>query len=151
MVYIDKQNFNISVDKVDNSFECDDMIADTVSLLNRKGYTTKYSCSGHPSTNFRLVDTYIAFDKDIKLPYIPDYKIDPISFEYVKEHNFNILRLNLLEAKATLGMLMMINYALLEWSRSLPIYDEDTKYASKVFDIFDKIMEGMDDLKWMKK
>jgi hypothetical protein len=32
----------------DDYFEVDDLIALTISLLNKKGYYTKFCCSGHP-------------------------------------------------------------------------------------------------------
>lgn len=52
MVYIDKKDFNIyqSVSDVRIQaplFEVDEFIAPIISLLNKKGYVTKYCCSGH--------------------------------------------------------------------------------------------------------
>ena len=41
--YIDKKTFEI----VDNVFEVDEDIADIISILNKKGYYTKFCCSGH--------------------------------------------------------------------------------------------------------
>ena len=41
--YINKETFEI----VDNIFEVDEDIAETISILNKKGYYTKYCCSGH--------------------------------------------------------------------------------------------------------
>lgn len=51
--YIDKETFEI----VDNIFEIDEDIAETISVLNKKGYYTKYCCSGHV-TNPRLYELY---------------------------------------------------------------------------------------------
>ncbi len=41
--YIDTKTFDI----IDNVFEVDENIAESISLLNKKGYYTRYSCSGH--------------------------------------------------------------------------------------------------------
>lgn len=41
--YINKETFEI----VDNVFEVDEDISQTISILNKKGYYTKYCCSGH--------------------------------------------------------------------------------------------------------
>ncbi len=41
--YIDTKTFDI----VNNVFEVDEKIAESISLLNKKGYYTRYSCSGH--------------------------------------------------------------------------------------------------------
>lgn len=40
--YIDKKTFEI----VDNVFKVDEDIADTISILNKKGYYTKYYMNG---------------------------------------------------------------------------------------------------------
>lgn len=53
MAYIKKSDFSIlsgsNIDGfLDDCFECDDMIAPVIQELNRKGYTTKYCCGGHP-------------------------------------------------------------------------------------------------------
>lgn len=59
MAYINKNDFSI-VGYVDNYvlakdyFECDDLIAPAISLLNKKGYTTEFCCSGHP---FAIIDS----------------------------------------------------------------------------------------------
>lgn len=34
------------------SFECDDLIAPIISLLNKKGYKTKFCCAGHPYSEY---------------------------------------------------------------------------------------------------
>jgi hypothetical protein len=58
MAYMDKETFDIWEDsniegQLDNSFEIDELIAPAVQELNRKGYKTTFSCSGHqfPSIN----------------------------------------------------------------------------------------------------
>ena len=53
MAIINEKTFEIYSHSADprtleNSFECDDMIAPTIRTLNLKGYTTTYCCAGHP-------------------------------------------------------------------------------------------------------
>jgi len=72
-------------------FECDELLAPTISLLNKKGYKTLYCCSGHIKPSDVLVynhvyskyqknlniDCYIAFEKPVKLSNVPDgYNIE---------------------------------------------------------------------------
>ena len=57
MSYIDKESFNIfseiAIPEVEKrSFECDDLIAPVISVLNKKGYKTKFCCAGHPYPEF---------------------------------------------------------------------------------------------------
>ena len=54
MAYMDRENFQILGDsnidgQLDNSFEIDEVIAPAVESLNKKGYLTKFCCSGHPT------------------------------------------------------------------------------------------------------
>ena len=53
MSVIDKKTFEvfseITIPEVEKrSFECDDLIAPVISVLNQKGYKTKFCCCGHP-------------------------------------------------------------------------------------------------------
>lgn len=41
--------------------EVDDLIIDAVMVLNKKGWTTEYSCSGHNDES--RINTYIKFEK----------------------------------------------------------------------------------------
>ena len=48
MVYISKKDFSIhNYIPLQEYFEVDDLIAKTISVLNKKGYYTEYCCSGH--------------------------------------------------------------------------------------------------------
>lgn len=65
MAYINKKDFSIVGYVQDqrlkeNYFECDDLIAPAISLLNKKGYKTVFCCSGHP---YATIDT--CFSPDI--------------------------------------------------------------------------------------
>ena len=55
MAYINKNDFSIVTTvgplTKEDYFECDDLIAPAISLLNKKGYETNYCCSGHPYLN----------------------------------------------------------------------------------------------------
>lgn len=60
MAYINKKDFSIMADDItdlqgmeEDYFECDDIIAPTISLLNKKGYRTTFCCGGHP---FPIID-----------------------------------------------------------------------------------------------
>lgn len=57
MAYIDKKTFKpyseITVSEVEKrSFECDDLIAPIISILNQKGYKTSFCCAGHPYPHY---------------------------------------------------------------------------------------------------
>src|SRR5574344_734846 len=74
--YIDKDTYEV----VDNIFEVEEAIADTLSILNKKGYYTLYSCSGHVQ-NPRIYEKYV---------------LVPFSYTYIyilfdKHYHFNIL------------------------------------------------------------
>lgn len=80
MVAIDSKTFDIvlfdSVDSVNGEqfpkvFECDDYIAPVVSMLNRKGYYTQFSCQGHVSSS--------------KYRHIPDYENLVVEYETVPD------------------------------------------------------------------
>ena len=52
MAFINKKDFMVvsTIPKSESRayFECDDLIAPAISLLNKKGYRTRFCCSGHP-------------------------------------------------------------------------------------------------------
>ena len=62
MAYIHKKTFDILQesnidDFLDDYFECDDLIALPIQILNQKGYKTRFCCCGHP---FEKIDEYNA-------------------------------------------------------------------------------------------
>lgn len=96
--YINKNTFEI----VDNVFEVDDDIAETISILNKKGYYTSFSCSGHVKDS-RLYELYDINDKsifdDTYLGYIVDsdevnskillpYTFTQIYIMFTSKHDF---------------------------------------------------------------
>ena len=65
----------------------DELIAPTIAVLNQKGYTTRFCCSGHPENDWFSLDrteesgvqtsanplnAYIAFETGIELPTLPE-------------------------------------------------------------------------------
>jgi len=66
--------------------DIDEWIVPTIQVLNQKGYTTRFCCSGHPLDDWLFIDTskekgykesgnfvrsYIMFDEGITLPSLP--------------------------------------------------------------------------------
>jgi hypothetical protein len=61
--------------------EIDELFIPVIAELNRKGYKTKYCCSGHIEDTF---NSYIYFEDDIELPNLPDgYLFDKDAFPQV--------------------------------------------------------------------
>lgn len=92
---IDKTTFEVCTHAEDypNVFICDKSIAPVISILNKKGYETFASCSGHYRIEF-----YEYFDEDIsKLEkYLNDEriiikKVKDSSFDYWKEVDKTLL------------------------------------------------------------
>ena len=74
---IDKNTFEIYEHAEDypNIFICDKRIASSIALLNKKGYKTLASCSGHYRLEWndqKDTSTYILFDKIYEFNYIPN-------------------------------------------------------------------------------
>ena len=69
----------------DGYVEIDELIAPSIQTLNRKGYITEWSCSGHPLEECFIIDgelgkyqkgkdlsnSYIIFKEGISLPALP--------------------------------------------------------------------------------
>ena len=103
--------------------EVDELMLPTIIELNKKGYYTKYCCSGHYYD--RSPNGYIYFDKGITIPSLPlGYKYDENNSEsntirndfsqYIDEEDTNYESDKYFE---------IINYnvsALLDWAKSLP-------------------------------
>ena len=117
------------------------------SPLNKKGYKTKYSCSGHPSARFkrdkfrdgvlnkRLYSTArIVFAKDYDFPSIPkgwEMKVldeDKVGI-YVKPPTFKIM--DGLPKEAFYKWKKKYMYALENWVSNLPKFGEQNKTDEK--------------------
>ena len=59
VTYLDKDTYHIVNNLNNNSFEVDKSVANIISTLNIKGYTTKYSCSGHYLDNNIKIEKYL--------------------------------------------------------------------------------------------
>lgn len=96
--YIDKNTFEI----LENIFEVDDEIAESISLLNKKGYHTLFSCSGHLKepvyyksvcnisefNDDRPKDSYIVEIDDKNFTLLSKLKTISIYVNFDKEYNF---------------------------------------------------------------
>jgi hypothetical protein len=49
----------------------DDLFLEIIQVLNQKGYTTNICCSGHQKGLKRKALSYITFECNVTLPYIP--------------------------------------------------------------------------------
>ena len=63
-----KDNVRIEIKK---SIKVDPLIANAIKILNEKGYTTKFCCSGHPDelykyeNNLYHLGSYVTFEHDV--------------------------------------------------------------------------------------
>lgn len=118
-------------------FGVDELIAPSIILLNKKGYRTKFCCSGHIAPDEVVIfcekykkhyrnegiDSYITFEKNIKLPNLPKgYKFDNDNEN--PELN-NTIRKNFNHRKNPKNLLKDIidnSILLLEWVENLENY-----------------------------
>jgi len=114
-------------------FECDEMFAPILSVLNKKGYKTFYSCSGHIKSDYCVtynphykkvykthpIESYISFENGTELLNIPKgYRIDKVyrDDDYITIRRvFNSRR----RPKTLLRQLMNNAFTVLEWAEKL--------------------------------
>lgn len=84
VTYLDKDTYHIVNNLNNNSFEVDKSVANIISTLNIKGYTTKYSCSGH------YLDNNIKIEKIPKTESTKEELLDFLNennLKFIKEDN----------------------------------------------------------------
>ena len=82
---IDRQTFDVYLHAEDypKAFICDKLLSKVIALLNKKGYKTFASCSGHYQISF-----YEYFDIDIK--ELPEYENDShVILKNIRKNNFD--------------------------------------------------------------
>jgi hypothetical protein len=130
--------YSVLVDDYDDEFcplrECqghiasiDENIAPAIIELNKKGYATEFSCSGH--FNRAYLDNYISFATGVHFDSAPE----GFSLEKLQDHNgdiHHVIRLNLSDEEwekvSTEDRILAItrnNLAVLRWAKSLPQLD----------------------------
>lgn len=86
---INRTNYKVYKDSEDypNAFICDKLIAPAVAILNKKGYKTKASCSGHYKVEFYEyfncdISNYDEYSKDVRIII---KRVGDNSFDYWQE------------------------------------------------------------------
>ena len=133
----ERTDFIMKLESNLNRDEIDEMIFPAVELLNKKGYETKFSCSGHFDIN-RYEGTYIIFyendfpflpagfvmeslpAKDFSEPTAEERKngflwhIEPVTIYRLKKERFGTNRYKLFSE------ILKANLDLLQWAMKLP-------------------------------
>lgn len=106
--FIDSKTYEIIKDE--QVIEVDDAIAETISVLNKKGYKTKYCCSGHVKDIFRydrqvcdislldenkfkedFVEYFITNITDTNFSLITPREFTAIYIKFLNDYNFQEL------------------------------------------------------------
>ena len=150
-----------------NSFDIDEEMFPIIQILNQKGYTTTYCCSGHLhkpynsifdhneikilphiETNETRTCAYLLFALFVKLPYLPKswkfYKSDAKDGFYVIRHYWTKKQKECFKDNPYLYYRKRVKLLqnLYEWALSLPEYDE-------IIEPYYKILR--DDKEWKQK
>lgn len=177
MVYIGQKSFRIYKSIEDKNidepvFECDELLAPTIQLLNMLGYKTTYCCSGHLVDNERDTGTmkdypssvfngncYIVFEQSVEelreSGFVPISESIPMTdidanimkeFIFKNEHGVAVLRRTFPKDSARLFEMMNSAAALIKWApRLIPangIKDAVNKFVENKSYDFRLGMEG---------
>jgi hypothetical protein len=101
----------------------DENIVPALIELNRKGYYTNFSCSGHPTRAY--LDCYISFDKGIELENGPEgFQLQKAQDEHMDIHT--VIRKDIwdeewavIAVEDRLKIVADINISILKWAKSL--------------------------------
>ena len=99
--------------------EIDDLIVDTIIVLNRKGWTTKYCCSGHLNKDNGFVTTYIYFEKPPKT--------HPQGFRKDRDCIRPVVRDDAFVGLQGYDILVKLNRNMYEWALKLPSHPDRIK------------------------
>ena len=109
-----------------NLVKIDELYVVIIKILNQKGYTTTYCCSGH--TYAKLPQSYILFGEGIKLPSLPDGYVIDYEAHTIFESSKDIMEIrrdfyltsyeNEIELQKDILKSALV---VLEWAISLPI------------------------------
>ena len=138
--YLNSETFEI----MDNVFGVDESIAETISMLNKKGYYTKYCCSGH-TRDPRLYEMYnVKNNEDFELKslgYVVNENMDsynilmPYTFTAIyimfeKAHNFNNLPNNFKQNNNTIELI--IDYYIKDKRKNWREIEREIDEANKI-------------------
>ena len=123
------------------NIEIDSKLAFQISILNKKGYKTKFCCSGHALENF--ITTYIYFED--KIDSCPeDWYIDDDGYIIRGNRNRDWIELDFITRE---NILTNYNGNLLKWVLELePKENIKVYYVSELMDIYFKIISKIIDI-----
>lgn len=108
--------------------EIDELFIPVIAELNKKGYKTKFCCSGHICD---YPNSYIYFEDDIVLPSLPEgYMYDEDMYPHVDWSKWKIIRTirKEFDKSKSLNELSKDIYqnalVVLEWAEGLPVLDK---------------------------
>lgn len=160
-MFMDEKTYRIClINAMEGRFDVDFMIAKTIQLLNRKGYFTEFSCSGHAKKDDYVEvedldgniipdlyvtdyynEIYISFRKGTILPTLPD------GFHLESSENRESIYCYIdcdediknddgikgkRERLKILRKLIKKNYELFMWAKSLPNLNKNDKKSSHI-------------------
>jgi hypothetical protein len=103
--------------------DADETIVPALIELNKKGYYTQFSCSGHATRDY--VDCYIAFAEGINLPDAPEgFELQKLQDENMAIHN--VIRKDIWDeewlatpSEDRLKIIADMNISILKWAKLL--------------------------------
>jgi len=132
----------------DHEIEVDYDIQPAITLLNQKGYRTRYCCSGHCDDTFS--NAYIAFDKPYQFKEMPEgWTYDSFRYKGIKKEYRHVIRplnltkreLNKMDELELYDYLEKVNRNLLTWAKGLDmcssenilIVNPKTRYEKQMY------------------